>query len=183
MRIYLIMLLAAPGLVLAEQQCFNQVPSNQSNRFTTSQELITDNLTGLIWQRCTIGSVWAESLSACNNDVRFNWQDTLKAVDTFNEEQRTNNADADWRLPNIKELASLVTLHCINPATDLNAFPQASGTYWSSTPATGQAIVSTVNNGYTITSQIWSVNFNNGRTVPESAINSRSARLVRGGNP
>jgi hypothetical protein len=46
-----------------------------------------------------------------------------------------------WRLPNVKELSSLVDRGRLNPAIDLTAFPAEPGnTYWSSTPNAGSSV-------------------------------------------
>ena len=80
----------------------------------------------------------------------------------------------DWRLPNIKELSSIVELSCYQPAINLTAFPNTpAGNYWSSSPAS-----------YSV-SMAWSVNFVNGNATYLNRNNiytTANARLVRAGN-
>ncbi|MFP8781072.1 DUF1566 domain-containing protein [Hydrogenophaga sp. RWCD_12] len=93
-----------------------------------ANNLVSDAWTGLQWRRCEEGRVW--SGSTCTGNPA-----------TFTHEQALAHArvQAGWRLPNIKELASLTDLAvggaaAIHPA----AFPGASGTFlWSSSPYAG----------------------------------------------
>jgi len=76
---------------------------------------VTDNVTGLMWQQEEGGSTnWEHALTYC--------EDLSLAGYT------------DWRLPNIKELRSIVDDSLYNPAIDTNYFPDAHAShYWSST--------------------------------------------------
>lgn len=91
-------------------------------RFLPDQDTVVDNLTGLIWTR-----------NANPFEFPLMWEEALAYVKQMNHEQRFGHAD--WRLPNRKELFSLVSHVQINPALPAdhpftNIFP---GYYWTST--------------------------------------------------
>ena len=84
--------------------------------FDNGDYTVTDDATGLMWQQATDSTTktWKEALSYC--------EDLALAGYT------------DWRLPNIKELRSLVDYNTHAPAIDAAYFPAtASSVYWSST--------------------------------------------------
>ncbi len=93
---------------------------------------VTDNSTGLMWQQAEGGSkTWTDALSYCNN---------LSLA-----------GNSDWRLPNVKELTSIVDYTRGGPSINTAAFPNANAfSYWSSTTFTYYA-------GYA-----WPVDFDNG---------------------
>jgi hypothetical protein len=151
---------------------------------------VTDTKTGLMWKRCAEGSIWVKD--TCTNiqfiggqafemePNEFTWQGALQQA------KIVNNAGGfagktDWRLPNIKELASLIEEQCYVPAINMAiSFPRdslkATSSYWSST--------TTAENG----SYAWQVNFFNGdiywqdkHTSSPSFGSKYLARLVRGG--
>jgi len=94
-------------------------------RFTDHGDgTVTDNLTGLMWSRDTQeipGTMtWEEALQACEN--------LILGADG-------NNTYTDWRLPNIRELHSLIDFSEYDPAIPsdhpfTNVLPSY---YWSST--------------------------------------------------
>ena len=105
-------------------------------RFTNNGDgTVTDNLTGLIWLKnanCFGASLWATALSDCNTLAHG----SCGLMD--------GSVAGDWRLPNIKELYSLIHLGVSDPV-----LPNTAGTgkwtegapfsgvqsnyYWSST--------------------------------------------------
>lgn len=95
---------------------------------------VTDTKTGLIWRRCAEGMT--ASGGTCTGEVGF-----------FTQEQALTRAGAQaaatgvaWRLPNIKELSSIVDRSRSDPAIDAVAFPTTpTYYYWSSTPYVGAA--------------------------------------------
>jgi hypothetical protein len=96
-------------------------------RFTDNGDgTVTDNMTGLIWLKNANrfkAQIWAEALNECN---------TLEDDGT---ELTDGSSAGDWRLPNIRELHSLIDYGNIEPALP-SGHPftgvQASN-YWSST--------------------------------------------------
>jgi len=96
---------------------------------------VTDAATALMWQKQDDGAarIWDVALSYC--------------------EGLSLAGHSDWRLPNIKELYSIVDASKISPAIDTNYFPGTlSANYWSSTTT----VFSTAN--------AWTVNFSLGDT-------------------
>jgi hypothetical protein len=99
-----------------------QVPSRYA--YSTDGKEVTDALSGLTWSRCTVGQDWTGTTCA-GGLTSYTHEAALIFAAT----------KTGWRIPNIKELGSLVDVSRVNPAIDMTAFPQtASVSYWSSTP-------------------------------------------------
>ena len=96
-----------------------------SPRFTVNKNsskqddgTVTDNLTGLIWLKnanCTenIGGV------TFDKDGKLNWNDALTFANKLangNCGLSDNSKAGDWRLPNVRELCSLIDYGQFNPA-------------------------------------------------------------------
>jgi hypothetical protein len=75
----------------------------------------------------------------------YDWQQALEAPDGY-----SFAGYSDWRLPNIKELSSIIEQRCYNPAINLSVFPATPGSYfWSSSPdADGSEVAWNVDFGY-----------------------------------
>jgi len=148
-----------------------QLGATASPRFTDNSDgTVTDNLTSLIWLKnanctATLGGVaktttliWADSLTWSNNMASGSCGLT------------DSSAAGDWRLPNVRELASLVDYQT-NPAPTLpTGHPftgVVSGYYWSST----SVVLSP--------SSAWDVTFANGSIVDYSKPDSDYVWPVR----
>jgi len=100
---------------------------------------ITHHLTGLMWtknaQQISGTKTWSDALTAC--------------------EGLTYATHNDWRLPNVRELASLIDYDMANPAIYLNPFDNVqSDYYWSSTTyafSTDRAWLVSMYDGYVVT--------------------------------
>ena len=121
---------------LNAQTCRDSITaSTPTSRFTISDNTIVDNTTNLEWQRCRLGTTWDASANSCLDDgvsdnETYTWEQALEAAAS-----NALNGGSDWRLPNIKELASIVEEACYNPAINLELFPDTpSDVFWSSSP-------------------------------------------------
>jgi hypothetical protein len=122
---------------------------------------VTDTLTGLVWRRCVEGMVW--NGGACTGTVRRAYWARAMAD--------ARAAGAPWRMPNAKELSSLVDSARPKPKIDAFAFPSTPGeSHWTSTP--------TAFDGY----YVWAVQFRDGRLSNQAYPNrfyTRAYRLVK----
>ncbi len=86
--------------------------------------LVQDKATDLIWTR-----------NSCVSEYPFSWQEGLDVVDHMNDEVRYGRTD--WRMPNRRELRSLIDHGASKPAlTPGNPFQNVFlGWYWTSTTA------------------------------------------------
>jgi hypothetical protein len=93
---------------------------------------IIDNVTGLIWQKCSMGF---NNDVGCTDDGDTNNNTATWANAITYCENLTLGGSSDWRLPGIKQLRSLVDYSRYNPSIN-NLFPNtvANG-YWSSSPS------------------------------------------------
>ncbi len=86
---------------------------------------VKDKQTGLIWQRCSIGQSFNGN-TCTGNAIAVDWKYALQTAKSTNK----------WRLPNIKELDSLVELACYEPSINENIFPNTKMSYYlSSSPS------------------------------------------------
>lgn len=127
---------------------------------------VTDNATGLMWSKCS------EGLEGENCEIGrlkpLNWDE---ALDTARNSRLAGYND--WRLPNVKELQSLVKYDVYAPSIDTTNFPNTSSRlYWSSTPFAYAA---------SKPSYSWPVNFHYGYVYVEDddRTDQRAVRLVR----
>ncbi len=141
----------------------NMQPSTPTGQFTINGDgTVTDTRTGLIWKRCLEGQS-GDDCSQGRADA-MTWDLALQqAAGSF-------AGNSDWRLPNIKELASIVELKCFEPAINLTVFPNnPDGSVWSGSPHTDNS------------TDAWHVNFDTGNDFSLSRGYSNRVRLVRGG--
>jgi hypothetical protein len=134
-----------------------------ADRFTISGEEVTDTRTGLVWKRCSEGQTLSGS-SCTGTATTYTHEQALARAKSVN----TANSATGWRLPNVKELASLADKGCQSPAIDSTAFPSTpSNWYWSSSPYVG-------NSDYA-----WGVDFYYGGVNGYGRNNGNRVRLVR----
>ena len=103
-------------------------------RFTDNGNgTVTDNLTGLVWLKDANCSLFNPPLT---------WDDALKVIDTQLADGHCGLTDGsvqgDWRLPNYKELISLVDIGNFSPALPSgHPFTDVQAIYWTSTNFVG----------------------------------------------
>lgn len=105
------------------------VPSADGNE-------VTDTLTGLVWRRCAAGQHWDPIDQRCDGIlIQFDWPQALDYAQA--------NRQGGWRVPNVKELASIVDQATHHPAADRQAFPDMPThlPFFSSTPKSQDGMV------------------------------------------
>ncbi|MEO5626652.1 MAG: DUF1566 domain-containing protein [Dokdonella sp.] len=138
--------------------------STPTSAFTDNLDgTVTHNLTGLIWKRCAEGQAW-DGLTCSGTAATFRWAEAL-----IQSKNANFAGQIDWRLPNQKELMSIVEYCGYVPAINTIEFPGApSASFWS---------------GSAYTSFAWYVDFTDGATNINGNLISLDVRLVRGGRP
>jgi len=144
--------------------CQNNIPASNPDAvyIDHGDGTVTDTRTDLMWKQC------AEGLSGTNCQIgsaqNFTWADALARA-----KASTFANYADWRLPNVKELSSLVEECRWAPSINTNRFPNTpSEPFWSGSPNASSP-------------KVWLVvNFDVGQVGRLFGSFSR-VRLVRGG--
>lgn len=129
---------------------------NDPNRFLDHGDgTITDTCTGLMWQK--VSADVGDDLNGAN-DGSLGWCDALAFADDLDFGGHT-----DWRLPNIRELLSIVDHSRTVPAID-PAFVAEPLAYWSSTPVgvDGTIEVPDGEGGTVFVGQARTIDFGNG---------------------
>lgn len=86
---------------------------------------VKDKVTGLIWQRCSMGQTW-DGITCTGTATKHTWQQALTIA---------KNLGNGYRLPNIRELNSIAEHQCYDPSINSKIFPNTpSQLYWSSSP-------------------------------------------------
>ncbi len=134
---------------------------------------ITDRKTGLMWKKCLEGV--SGVLCDIDSPIHFTWQEALERIGNVNNGYGFAGY-TDWRLPNIRELVSIVEEQCAYPAINMNRFPTLdpySWSVWSASPY--------IDSRLTVQDNIWVVSFFDGSSVVAGRSNQLIVRLVRGG--
>ena len=112
------------GSLAAAQTCHSQLYQHTpTERFVLDDAVAIDKRTNLVWQRCPLGQVWNKSTSQCDfNVIAKNWKEAHES------------APDGWRVPNLKELASISEFSCNNPSLNITVFPHLENwSFWTST--------------------------------------------------
>jgi Protein of unknown function (DUF1566) len=151
-----VLALSLPNLGNTAQVCKTTaiIANTPTSQFVDNKNgTIFDQKTGLIWKKCVEGQTWDKASNGCKGKAEiYGWQKAL------NHTTATNLAagfasQIDWRIPNIKELASITEVQCLNPAINQTIFPNTPATWhWSSSPAIEIGV-----------NYAWRVNFSNGQ--------------------
>ncbi len=160
-KIYIILMLAllVHGAAFG-QECNNNMPVVTPNERFEDQGngTVMDKNTSLVWKRCSEGQTYNSQSRNCEGEARLFVPNEALAF----EENINNNGFAghtDWRVPNVKELSSIVEPSCVNPAINIVIFRNTpSDHFWSSTPS-----------GY---QYYYCVNFGNGEVNRDCVINN-----------
>ncbi|MFK5915491.1 MAG: DUF1566 domain-containing protein [Woeseiaceae bacterium] len=143
-KLFTLCICALLSPVVLAQTCSERITSHSSDtRFVVNGEEVSDSQTGLIWQKCSLGMSGSNCLSGSLQSMT--WEQALQAAEI--ERQQTGKA---WRLPNIKELLSIVEEQCENPAINVSVFPNTNTLYWSASPNASRS------------DDAWFINFGNG---------------------
>lgn len=115
-------------------------------------ETITDNFTGLTWQKI-------------QSSTTLSWEEALLSAGSS-----TTAGNTDWRLPDIRELQSLNDPTLSKPSFNKTFFPNCiSGNYWSSTSMKN------------IATKAWDINIEYGIVSYDEKTLRQNVLLVRGG--
>lgn len=142
-------LMIISSLLQAQQSCHDQISySTPRERFKVPSfdvSSVDDAQTGLTWQRCPVGFTindngtprFYEDDTCEETSAKFlDWQNALVTAESVNSSGGIGGF-TDWRLPNIKELSSIVERKCVYPAMNTRIFPPISEVeedeYWSTT--------------------------------------------------
>jgi Protein of unknown function (DUF1566) len=151
---------------------------------------VKDNMTRLIWQRCSLGQRWTGKTCLGTAAAR-SWAKAQEAAGgvaaSVSEDGATsatapdaatlastpasalpNSSAPSWRLPTHKELYTLVEKACRNPAVNTVWFPATRANFhWSASPLSDDD------------SFAWGVDFSDGRGGYDAKVGTYSVRLVR----
>jgi hypothetical protein len=86
--------------------------------------------TKLMWMRCLLGQTLSNGVCA-GAPSQYRWDDALTAAKAL-----TFAGHNDWRVPNVKELVSILEDRCTAPPLNADLFPIVDGiVLWSATPS------------------------------------------------
>jgi hypothetical protein len=128
---------------------------------------ITDTETGLIWRRCAEGQLWSGT-TCTDTPTSFSFRNALEHAKSV-----ATSTGVAWRLPNVKELSSLVIRNKSAALINTTAFPSSGAQviFWSSTPQHSSAMVGG-----------WFVDFQRGYVGMNPSTVTYAVRLVRDAN-
>jgi len=181
--VILFILFTFPAFAADDQVCplkMKNIPATTpTSQFTISDDLqiVTDNKTGLMWTRCPWGYVWQE-LGGCAidsatkdavgaSDVTVPWLDALHITELASDNGYFGISD--WRMPNIKELTSIIERQCASLALNQVIFGASfdrTVLFWSNSHVLDDA-------------EIWVADFSSGRVSSAGAANDYLFRLVK----
>jgi hypothetical protein len=136
--------------------------SNPNPRFMDNEDgTVTDNLSGLMWAK------------AANENGTMLWNDAIDYVNGLSlGSDSCGSSYTDWRLPNIKELQSLIDFKNYDPSLPSDhPFLNLERYYWSST-----------SHSFNSDSFAWRISMQDGGVIGSTKVNDHYVWPVRAGD-
>ncbi len=163
---YLLFLAMVVSSVQAAQVCYSDITVTKplANFQLNADGTVLDKTTKLMWSRCLVGQSWDSSSNSCTGTAQqLDWSEAL-----LESKRSTLAGYSTWRLPNAKEVLTLVERSCVDPAINLTAFPASnSENLW-----TGTTVVNQPERG-------WAIAMYSGKNNSKEKIVRLYVRLVR----
>lgn len=101
------------------------------NNFTINGSLVTDKTTGLMWSKCNINK---DKNDCSGGATQLTWDQIENQLTQKNNSKFLGHND--WRLPNIKELVTIIDYGCVSAKPKTYAWSRTEKIkhMWSSTP-------------------------------------------------
>lgn len=130
--------LAVGQASFAQQVCGSGPSSLPAGRFQDNGDgTVTDLESKLMWMRCASGQQWAGNRCA-GVAAAYGWAAAQRQA-----QQVSRDGSAffsDWRVPALRELATITDRGCADPRTNLAVFPGTpAAPFWSSTARPGES--------------------------------------------
>jgi hypothetical protein len=141
MRILFALSLAVFALpTVAAERCETAVresPATAARFQDNGDGTVTDRVSRLMWTRCSAGQEW--TAGNCAGAARsVDWAGAAAVARDVNRQGAL--FFSDWRVPQLRELATLVAPACAAPRVDLTVFPGTPAEfYWSASTRPGEA--------------------------------------------
>jgi hypothetical protein len=110
----LAVLLVITSLSESKAGRYGRTDTKPQTRFVLRGAEAFDSKTGLIWQRCSLGTTWDAKRSCVGEIMSVSLDEAIK---------RAEKLDGKWRVPSGSELESIVDRSCGSPVVDIGVFP------------------------------------------------------------
>lgn len=139
LRLFALLTVGALGLGVSTRAESQQIchadsvkASSPSLRFVAEDDGTTvDQLTQLMWMRCPLGQTWSGQ-DCLGQAQRLSWQDGLAMAERMN--RSGSHFYNDWRVPSLRELATVAERQCTGPRINLQVFPGTpAAAFWTAT--------------------------------------------------
>ncbi len=134
-----IFVLAFNSSAFTQQTCKPEsIAQTNSHLSAKSDGTVVDTRNKLMWKRCPEGFNYSNNSCTSATINSYSWANALKVpVDTNINGYPAGSVNyKNWRMPNIKELQSIVEERCYNPAINFSIFPFSSvSKVWSNSPS------------------------------------------------
>jgi hypothetical protein len=97
---------------------------------------VTDSVSKLMWMRCALGQSF-KSDTCTGAAGALSWPQAQRQAQRLN--QQAQAFYNDWRVPTLRELASITDSRCATPRTHPNVFPHTpAASFWTATARPGE---------------------------------------------
>lgn len=150
---------------VSESPCSNDnIPRSTPSsdfRILENGSVVRHLATNLEWKRCAVGRTW-DGAQCTGSSLGLTWPEALQFAEA---------AGDGWRLPNVKELNSILEDCRTGPRINIVVFPGTPFSFhWTSSPD----VIGVPENDL-----VWIISFDNGGVVRQANSASNRARLVR----